>query len=263
MIMKKFPLIFIFVGLFLVGCSSGSGEAAVSGNVVSKESVTLPDGAKIQVQIQDVSLADAAAKIVGEQMIDGGGKSLPIPYEVAYDSSAIEDRNLYSMSVRIEDADGNLIYISDTNTPVITNNSPTQNVDVNVVSVNPSSGSSSGAIHNIEWQWRKLSGGAVSPAKTIPNPENYTLILRVDGSFSGKADCNAIAGTYTNEKGRFSINLDPSTMAACGPDSLDQEYLRLLSSVSAGGPSGPDFALETAGGAERMTFTNGGAVPES
>ena len=259
--MKKIVLFFTIVGLLLVACSSGSSEATVSGNVVSKESVTLPDGATIQVQIQDVSLADAAAKIIGEETIDGGGKSLPIPYEVAYDASTIEDRNSYSMSVRIEDKDGSLIYISDTNTPVITNGSPTQNVDINVVSTAPKA-PASGSIHNIEWQWRELSGGAVNPAQTIPNPENYTIIFREDGTFTGKADCNAIAGEYTNDGGRFSIMLGPSTMAACPEGSLAPDYTRLLNNVVAGGPSGPDLALESAGGAERMTFTNGGAASE-
>ena len=136
--MKKIISItsFIVVALLvLVACSSRGGEASVSGNIVSQESVELPDGAQIQVQIQDVSLADAAAKVVGEQSIDGGGKSLPIAYEIAYDASTIEDRNSYSMSVRINDAEGNLIYISDTNTPVITNGNPTKNVDINVVPV--------------------------------------------------------------------------------------------------------------------------------
>ena len=133
--MKKFVLLFIFVGLFLVGCTSGSGEAAVSGNIVSQESVTLPEGATVQVQIQDVSLADAPAKVVGEQSIDGSGEHLPIAYEVAYDPAGIEDRNAYSMSVRIEDAEGKLIYISDTNTPVITRDNPTEDVDINVVPV--------------------------------------------------------------------------------------------------------------------------------
>ena len=120
----------------LVACSSGDDESTVSGNIVSKESVTLPDGANIQVQIQDVSVADAPAKVIGEQTIDGSGKSLPVPYEVSYDASEIDDRFSYSMSVRIEDADGSLIYISDTNTPVITNGNPTENVDINVVPVN-------------------------------------------------------------------------------------------------------------------------------
>jgi putative lipoprotein len=251
-------IVLLFALLALAACTSDD-ESTVSGNIVSKESVTLPDGANIQVQIQDVSVADAPAKVIGEQNIDGGGESLPIPYEVSYDPSDIDDRFTYSMSVRIEDADGNLIYISDTNTPVITNGNPTENVNINVVPVAPSS--SSGSIHNIEWQWRELSGMAVSPAQTIPDPENYTIIFREDGTFNGRADCNNISGTYTNEGGRFTISLGPSTMAACEPDSLDQEYLRLLSSVAAGGSSGPDLALEIAGGAERMTFTNGGAAP--
>jgi uncharacterized lipoprotein YbaY len=43
------------------------------------------------------------------------------------------------MLVRIEDVDGNLIYISDTNTPVITGGNPTEDVDINVVPVTPSS----------------------------------------------------------------------------------------------------------------------------
>ena len=263
--MKKVTSIIILAVvtvLVLAGCSSGGGEASVSGNIVSRGSVTLPDGANIQVQIQDISVADAPAKVIGEQTIDGSGKSLPVPYEVSYDSSEIDDRFSYSMSVRIEDKDGKLIYISDTNTPVITSGNPTENVDINVVSTAPKT-PTSGSIHNIEWQWRELSGTAVNPAQAIPNPENYTIIFRKDGTFSGKADCNAIAGEYINENGRFSILLGPSTMAACGEGSLAPDYTRLLSSVAAGGPSGSDLALETAGGAERMTFGNGGEAPES
>jgi putative lipoprotein len=129
-------IIFTLVALLLLAaCSSGDGEASVSGNIVSQESITVPDGASIQVQIQDVSKADAPAEVIGELIIDGSGQSLPIPYEVSYDPSAIDDRFSYSMSVRIEDSDGKLIYISDTNTPVITRGNPTENVDINVVPV--------------------------------------------------------------------------------------------------------------------------------
>ena len=132
-------IVLVVALLMLVACSSGDDESTVSGNIVSKENVTLPDGANIQVQIQDVSVADAPATVIGEQTIDGSGISLPVPYEVSYDPSEIDDRFSYSMSVRIEDADGGLIYISDTNTPVITNDNPTENVDVNVVPVSSSS----------------------------------------------------------------------------------------------------------------------------
>jgi hypothetical protein len=52
-------------------------------------------------------------------------------------------------------------------------------------------------------------------------------------------------------------------MAYCGETSLDQQYLTLLGSVAAGGPDGAGgFALETAGGEQRMLFKNGGAATE-
>ena len=138
--MKKITIILLILAgiTVLAGCST-STEAMVSGSIVTQESATLPDGATIQVQIQDVSQADAAAKVIGEKSIDGSGESFPIPYEVTYDPASIDDRFSYSMSVRIEDADGNLIYISDTNTPVITRGNPTEDVDINVVPVTPSS----------------------------------------------------------------------------------------------------------------------------
>ena len=48
-------------------------------------------------------------------------------------------------------------------------------------------------------------------------------------------------------------------MAYCGETSMDTQYLQLLGSVAAGGPDGQGgLALETAGGAQRMEFQNGG-----
>ena len=49
-------------------------------------------------------------------------------------------------------------------------------------------------------------------------------------------------------------------LVTCDQGSMDQEYLTLLGDVAAGGPDGAGgLALETAGGAQRMQFSNGGA----
>ena len=95
---------------------------------------------------------------------------------------------------------------------------------------------------------------------TVPNPENYTISFYPDGTLSGKADCNTFDGTYSQKNG-FTIELGASPQAYCSDASLDQQYLQLLSSVAAGGPDGAGgLALETAGGAQRMLFKNGGAA---
>ena len=124
-------------------------------------------------------------------------------------------------------------------------------------------------VTDIIWEWefhivtigRDDDGRPIQEKTGIPDPENYTLILREDNTFSGKADCNEISGTYTNDRG-YSFTFGSSTMAFCGEDLLDKQYLDLLSRVIAGGPYGEAFALE-AGGSEsvRMEFRNGGVAP--
>jgi heat shock protein HslJ len=121
---------------------------------------------------------------------------------------------------------------------------------------------SSNTITDINWQWLSVKNKTTNTTTTVPNPENYTIIFRTDGTFTGKADCNNISGTYSTASG-FTIKIGPSTMAYCGETSLDQQYIQLLSSVAAGGPDGSGgLALETAGGEQRMEFKNGGAAPK-
>ena len=115
-------------------------------------------------------------------------------------------------------------------------------------------------ITNIVWQWVSVTDRTTSSTTTVPDPQNYTITFRDDGTLSGKADCNSFTGTYSQESG-FSIKLGAMTMAACGEGSLDQQYVTLLGEVAAGGPDGAGgLALETAGGAQRMLFKNGGSA---
>ena len=118
------------------------------------------------------------------------------------------------------------------------------------------------SIQGIVWQWVSVANKPTGETTTVPNPENYTLILNSDSTLNGKADCNSFTGTYSQENG-FTIKLGATTMAFCGEDSLDQEYLTLLGNIVAGGPDGAGgLALETAGGEQRMEFKNGGPAPK-
>ncbi len=116
-------------------------------------------------------------------------------------------------------------------------------------------------IQNVVWEWVSVTDQTTKDTTTIPNPGDYTITFRNDGTLSGKADCNMFNGTYSQESG-FTITLGAMTMAACGDASLDQQYLKLLGEIAAGGPDGAGgLALETAGGAQRMLFKDGGAAP--
>jgi len=116
--------------------------------------------------------------------------------------------------------------------------------------------SSSDTLTGVEWQWQSVTNQTTDETTTVPNPGNYTITFNDDGTFEGKADCNNISGSWSQENG-FSITVGPSTMAFCGEASLDQQYLDLLNNVAAGGPDGSGgLALETAGGEQRMLFEN-------
>jgi heat shock protein HslJ len=57
----------------------------------------------------------------------------------------------------------------------------------------------------------------------------YTITFNDDGTWNGQADCNQVSGTYTIEgESILTITLGPSTMAACGEDSLSDRYLEAL-----------------------------------
>lgn len=88
-----------------------------------------------RVTLQDVSLADAPAKTLGEQVITGP-KQFPVAFEVAYDPDAIQSRHRYAVQVRIE-TQGRLDYVNDTAILVITDGWPTQGVQVPVIRVSP------------------------------------------------------------------------------------------------------------------------------
>jgi uncharacterized lipoprotein YbaY len=61
----------------------------------------LPPGAKIEVQLVDVSRADAPAIILAEQTIITDGQQVPIPFQLTYNPNQINPRYFYAVQARI------------------------------------------------------------------------------------------------------------------------------------------------------------------
>ena len=112
-----------------------SAQPQVTGTITYLERIALPDDAVVRVQIQDVSLADAPSITIGEQVIVTGGAQVPIPFAVSYPAAVIEGNHRYSLSARITDGDGNLLFINDTYVPVITGDNPVSDIEMVLVKV--------------------------------------------------------------------------------------------------------------------------------
>jgi len=97
----------------------------VSGTVTYLQRSALPPQAEIQVQLVDVSRADAPATVLATQTIMANGQQVPFAFELTYDPAQIDPRNTYAVQARIS-VDGQLLFISTSSYPVITRGNPTK-----------------------------------------------------------------------------------------------------------------------------------------
>jgi putative lipoprotein len=112
-----------------------SGQTAnLTGMVTYLQRSALPEDAVVTVQIQDVSRADTPAEIIGKQVLSSPGQP-PIPFEIPYNPTGIEESHRYIVRAEIRDNAGTLLFTTDTAIPVITQNYPTEDIEIIVVPV--------------------------------------------------------------------------------------------------------------------------------
>jgi heat shock protein HslJ len=124
----------------------------------------------------------------------------------------------------------------------------------NMIFVPAEDASSDANIAGVEWQWSGLVETEPAAQSVVPHPENYTLVFQPDGALDVKADCNMVGGSYTLEGNALTIELGPSTMAYCGEQSSDQQYLDLLGRVSSYTVENERLMLNLRDGAGKMMF---------
>jgi uncharacterized lipoprotein YbaY len=103
-----------------------NAEAApgtVSGTISYLSRMALPASATIEVKLQDVSLADAPAKVIAKEEIPLGERQVPVPFELKFDPAKIDGKHAYSVSASIL-VDGQLRFINDQAYPVLTRGNP-------------------------------------------------------------------------------------------------------------------------------------------
>jgi heat shock protein HslJ len=110
------------------------------------------------------------------------------------------------------------------------------------------------------WQWEDWVETRPASQSLVPDPEKYTVSFAADGSVSIQADCNRVSGVYIVRNGILLIELGPATMAFCGEQSLDQEFLALLTRVVAASLVNGLLRLSLADHAGHLGFRPGNMV---
>ena len=92
-------------------------------------------------------------------------------------------------------------------------------------------GSDSGSLTGRTWQLASITGKTPAFQGVIPPAEQplYTIAFTTGGSFAARADCNAITGTYTLDRGDgMTITPGPSTLVACPDGSYGSLFAHAL-----------------------------------
>jgi putative lipoprotein len=95
--------------------------------------MALPADAVVEVQLLDVSLADAPAVVLARQQIPTQGRQPPFRFAMPYDPAAVRPGHRYAVSARIRTRD-RLLFVSDSHNAVLTGGAPAT-ADVAVVPV--------------------------------------------------------------------------------------------------------------------------------
>lgn len=116
---------------------------------------------------------------------------------------------------------------------------------------------------NIEWQCTGFQqSGSPENRTVVPDPENYMLAFFPDNTYYIKADCNGGSGNYILEGGNLTLDPPVMTLIACGPESLDSEYLSLLSNVSSATLENEQLILYSENTGQRIFFTRAGRTEQ-
>jgi len=86
------------------------------------------------------------------------------------------------------------------------------------------------------WKWTSLDTS--DETVTVENPGRYLVTFNDDGSVEIQADCNRALGTYSTEGANLTIEIGPSTLAACPDDSRSEQFLQLLGDTDQALPLG-------------------------
>jgi heat shock protein HslJ len=110
-----------------------------------------------------------------------------------------------------------------------------------------------GGLVGVVWKWEAFLESN-DDTLAVDDPERYTLEFMPDGVLRVRADCNSGSGSYTVNGNQLTIEVQALTMAMCPPDSLSDEYLKLLGDVVSYVTEGGNLALSLKMDAGIMTF---------
>ena len=110
---------------------------------------------------------------------------------------------------------------------------------------------SGGGLTGKTWQLSAITEQVPAFQGVVPDADQsrYTIEFLSDGTYSAKADCNSLSGTYTTTgTGGISIELGPMTRVACPEDSMADQFVLGLATAESYAIANDQLTLTNATG---------------
>jgi putative lipoprotein len=186
----------------------------LQGSATYRQRIALQPGAVLEVELRDISRADAPAPLLSAVAVKPIGQ-VPIRFELTYDDNMIDERFTYAVSAKIRFGD-RVVFRSTSAHLVLTRGNPSE---VEVVMDMMPADDQTGAemLYGGTWVAEDIGGGGVIDIA------QSTVAFAPDGSASGSGGCNSFTGKATIDGNRISIGPLAATQRACVPALGDQE----------------------------------------
>ncbi|WP_405225911.1 YbaY family lipoprotein [Lentisalinibacter sediminis] len=220
--------------------------STLRGEVFYLERIALPPGAKVTVELQDVSRADAPAMVLASTRFAAEGVP-PYPFELTYDPADIDGRMNYALRATITRGD-ELLFATNSRHPAFATEEHA--LRVRKVEASADTGEASPALTGRDWMLMRLEGEEVAPLSDGRRPSLQFEADRVHG-FAG---CNRLTGGYRTDGAALDFAQLAMTRMACaeGMD-LEQRFSAALERVTG-------YAIE--GGRLLLLDTEGDTLAE-
>jgi putative lipoprotein len=213
-------------------------SATISGTVAYRQRIALPPEAIIHLRLEDVSRADAPAKIVSQWDFAAEGKQVPIPFHLIYKPSDVVASHRYDVRASIT-VGGKMTFTSTSTNLVLTQGAPSE-VAIMLDQVTPNSPSALVVasttkldLEGTYWKLIEVSGKAVTTSPSVR--EAYVILHANDKTVAGTGGCNRLTGRYDLSGNELHFSALGMTMMACPEPAMQQEraFVELLKATSA------------------------------
>jgi putative lipoprotein len=210
----------------------------ITGTVTFLQRTALSPDALVTVSLQDVTQADAPARLIVEQRFPTAGRQVPIPFRLPYDPAGIDSSHRYSLRATITTR-GRLNFTTTTAYPVlIGSGGRTAELVLQAVagSARPAASpaakpSGPAVLENTYWKLLELGGAAVTPGDSKREP--YLIFRAAQHHVAGTSGCNRLFGSYEMGADQsLKLKMGGMTMMAC-TDQLMKQERNLLEALSA------------------------------